>query len=131
MIKKSTIDMTTQKKASRKDDDKGNNKNTKIVYKVDISKMLAEKADISIASATTLLNNVVEIMSTVISQGKDISIFGFGIFKIKDRKAREAINPLNGDKIHIPASKAVTFKSSSVLKKNLQTLVHNKSTSKK
>jgi DNA-binding protein HU-beta len=48
-----------------------------------------------------------------------VKIAGFGIFQIKDRKAREGRNPATGEKIQIKASKKVAFRASKELKESV------------
>ncbi|MBT3368817.1 MAG: HU family DNA-binding protein, partial [Nitrospina sp.] len=53
-------------------------------------------------------------------KGDSVSLIGFGSFKVVDRAAREGRNPSTGEKIQIPASKAVKFTPSKVLKERVQ-----------
>ena len=43
-------------------------------------------------------------------QEATIELRGFGIFKVKKRKARQARNPHNGEKVSVPEKFVVTFK---------------------
>ena len=54
----------------------------------------------------TLFNEIKES----IKKAEAVSIAGFGIFKIKERKARTGRNPKTGETIQIPAKKSVGFK---------------------
>lgn len=58
---------------------------------------------------------LVETIEAYLKRGEDVHIHSFGTFKITDRKAREARNPRTGEKVHIPAQKAVHFKTSKAL----------------
>ena len=58
------------------------------------------------------------IMSTTVNKKEDgvVDIYGFGKFSLSERAARMGLNPATGEKIEIPASKAVKFKASKSLK---------------
>jgi DNA-binding protein HU-beta len=51
---------------------------------------------------------------------KAVQLVGFGTFRVKTRKARKGRNPKTGEVIKIPASKTVTFKPGSELKKTIK-----------
>lgn len=62
------------------------------------------------------LNTAFEIFKDELAKGEKVSVAGFGIFKITERKARDGRNPLTGEKIKIKASKSVNFKLSTAIK---------------
>ena len=66
---------------------------------------VAEKAEMSKAEAGRALDAVLD---------------GIGKFSVKERPAREGINPATKEKITIPAKNAVTFKAGSKLKDAVQ-----------
>ena len=53
-----------------------------------------------------------ELMAAIIAaaaKGEEVSLTGFGKFKIKDSPAREGRNPATGEAIQIAASRKLTF----------------------
>ncbi|MFA0500620.1 HU family DNA-binding protein, partial [Vibrio sp. 10N.222.46.A1] len=66
---------------------------------------IATSADISKEQAGTALNALVEGISTTLANGDDVSILGFGSFKVNSRAARTGRNPRTGEEIQISASK--------------------------
>lgn len=77
---------------------------------------VAAKARISKKDAETAINAVFAgIADGLVKEGK-VLISGFGIFEIKQTKARKGVNPATQEKIDIPASTRVTFRVSSTLK---------------
>jgi len=63
---------------------------------------------------------VIEGFSSALEKGDSISLVGFGSFKVVARAAREGRNPSTGEKMQIPASKAVKFTPSKSLKERVQ-----------
>lgn len=78
--------------------------------KTEFLKALAEKAELSGKQATNALNAFVSIVEEELKKGEKIQLVGFGTFELKDKPAREGINPATGAKVKIPASKNPTFK---------------------
>jgi len=68
----------------------------------------------------TLANKVVDaVFDTIVKtmkRGEEVSISGFGTFRVAKRAAREGRNPKTGEKIHIPASTKPKFRAAKALK---------------
>lgn len=77
---------------------------------------VASKCGITKVQAEKQVNEVFAIISAELEAGNDVSLFGFGNFKVKDRAARTGVNPATNQPMSIPATKAVTFKAAKVLK---------------
>ena len=57
-----------------------------------------------------------DVMKQAIASGEDVSIPGFGKYKVSTRKARKGRNPRTGEAIDIEAKQVVRFAPSSVLR---------------
>ncbi len=88
--------------------------------KEDLVTLVSERAGITKKAAGDALNTVLEGISSSLEKGDPISFIGFGSFKVVDRAAREGRNPSTGEKMHIPASKAVKFTTGKSLKERVQ-----------
>jgi DNA-binding protein HU-beta len=88
--------------------------------KQDLVKLVSEKTGISKEAAGKVQKAVIEAISSTLEKGDSVSLIGFGSFKVIDRAAREGRNPSTGEKMQIPASKAVKFTPSKVLKERIQ-----------
>jgi DNA-binding protein HU-beta len=71
------------------------------------------------AEAKTLVESVFGAITEAALAGDEISINGFGKFKIKDSAAREGRNPGTGETIQIAASKKLGFAPAKALKDKL------------
>lgn len=58
-------------------------------------------------------NSVIEALRN----GEGIEIRGFGTYKVKHKKERDARNPKTGEKVHVPAHYVPVFKFSKDFKK--------------
>ena len=81
---------------------------------------VAEKAEMSKAEAGRALDAVLDGIVAGLKESGDVTFVGFGKFSVKERPAREGINPATKEKITIPAKNAVTFKAGSKLKDAIQ-----------
>ncbi len=77
---------------------------------------IAEKADINKKEADAALKAIIDGITTTLADGDDVTLLGFGTFKISHRAAREGRNPKTGEVIQISASKSPTFKAGKELK---------------
>jgi integration host factor subunit beta len=80
------------------------------VTKKEIVKQIAE----SIGETQLKTKDIVQktfdaIVDTLIEQGR-IELRNFGVFEVKQRKARKARNPRTNEKVDVPAKCVVTFK---------------------
>jgi DNA-binding protein HU-beta len=84
--------------------------------KVQLVAKISEGADISQASAGRALNSLIEAVTTELATGGDVSLIGFGTYKVNDRAARKGRNPQTGAEIQIAAAKVPSFKAGKALK---------------
>ena len=71
------------------------------------------------ADAGRAVDATLSAISGSLSGGGDVSLVGFGTFKVRHRAARMGRNPQTGATIQIQASKSVGFKAGKALKESL------------
>lgn len=84
--------------------------------KTDLINAIAEKAEFSKKDSEKALNAVISSITDALVSGDKVQIVGFGTFEVRQRDAKEAINPRTKEKIQIPAKKAPAFKAGKALK---------------
>lgn len=84
--------------------------------KVELISAVASKVEMPKASVEKVYDEIFCLFAQELAKGEAVAVNGFGTFKVALRKARVGKNPQTGEKINIPASKAVSFKASSNLK---------------
>ncbi len=55
-----------------------------------------------------------------LTRGDKVQITGFGSFEVRERAARQGVNPSTGEKIDIAASKAPAFKAGKSLREGVK-----------
>ena len=84
--------------------------------KTELVEFIAAKAGLSKADALRAVDAFVEgVVEGLKKEGK-VTLVGFGTFDAKKRDARDGINPLTKEPLHIPAKTVASFKAGSKLK---------------
>ena len=84
--------------------------------KGDLTEALAKKTGCSKAEASNCLNTLIDEITASLAKGEEVTLTGFGTFKVSKRKARTGRNPQTGETLQIPAMKVPGFKSGKQLK---------------
>ena len=87
--------------------------------KNDLIEHIAEKADISKASATRALEAMIGGVMATLKKNGSVTIVGFGTFAVTRRAARTGRNPRTGAAIKIKAAKVPKFRPGKALKDHL------------
>ena len=80
---------------------------------------IADKSGIAKKDAEKALAAFIDTVATELKKGEKIQLVGFGTFEVRERAAREGINPQTGKKIQIAASKNPVFKAGKALKDSI------------
>lgn len=86
------------------------------MQKTEFIKEVATKAGVDEKTARLVVENALEVIEGAMQRGEKVTLTGFGTFEVRQRSAREGVNPQTRDKIQIPASKTPSFSASSTLK---------------
>jgi DNA-binding protein HU-beta len=89
--------------------------------KAELISAVAEKADLTKKDSETAVNAVIEAITGALVKGDKVSLVGFGTFEVKNRSARNGINPRTKEPMPIPASKLPAFKAGKALKEAVAT----------
>ncbi len=82
----------------------------------DIIDAVAADSNLTKAQAKTIVDGVFKAVADAAAKGEEVSIPGFGKFKVANKPARTGRNPATGGTIEIAASKKVSFAPAKQLK---------------
>lgn len=85
----------------------------------DLADKVAAAHDLTKTEAKKLVDAVFASIADAAAQGEEISLPGFGKFKVKESAAREGRNPSTGETIKIAASKKLGFTPAKAIKDKL------------
>lgn len=66
--------------------------------------------------AGEIVDMIFDKITETLKGGQEAAIAGFGTFRVRERKARQARNPKTGAMVAVPAKKAAKFRASKALK---------------
>ncbi len=89
------------------------------MHKLELIRRLARRSGFSQAETARFLNAFLDTVVEALESGERVVLTGFGAFEVREREAREGINPRTGAPLKIPPRKTVAFKPSRGLKARL------------
>ncbi len=88
--------------------------------KQDFIKAVAKAAGLSQDATSKVLSSMISTITAELISGGDVSITGFGAFKVTSVAARNGVNPKTKAKIKIPAMKRPVFRAGKTLKEAIR-----------
>lgn len=85
----------------------------------DLADSVAAAHGVTKADARKIVDGVFAAIAEAAAKGDEVSLNGFGKFKVKDTPAREGRNPATGATIQIAASKKLAFTPAKAVKDKL------------
>ncbi|MEI9402036.1 HU family DNA-binding protein [Mesorhizobium argentiipisi] len=85
----------------------------------DLAERLADAHGLSRTHAKAVVDDVLKGIAEAAAKGEEISLNGFGKFKVQNKPARNGRNPSTGATIKIAASKKLVFQPAKALKDTL------------
>ncbi len=85
----------------------------------DLADLIAGANGLTKADAKKIVDGVFAAISDAAAKGDEISLPGFGKFKVKDSPAREGRNPSTGAPMQIAASRKLGFSAAKAVKDKL------------
>src|SRR6516225_10763849 len=94
------------------------------VTKKEIVKQIADRIGETQLKTKDIVQQTFDaIIDTLIEQGR-IELRNFGVFEVKQRKARKARNPRTGDPVEVPPKCVVTFKPGKEMEERVREMTH-------
>ena len=80
---------------------------------------IAEANGVTKTQAQAIVDSMLKSITSAAANGEEISLPGFGKFKVRETPEREGRNPASGDKIKIAASRKLTYLPAKAMKELL------------
>ena len=78
--------------------------------KSEFTRVYADRLGVKIKDAEVVLETFINTLSECLKNGEYVHISGFATFELKNKNARDGINPLTKEKVNIPACKSPNVK---------------------
>ena len=82
----------------------------------DLAEKIAAEHKLTKSGAKSVAESVLTAITEAAASGEEVSLNGFGKFKVQDRPAREGRNPQSGETMKIAASRKLTFAAAKAVK---------------
>lgn len=92
------------------------------VTKKELADKVAALVDTHKNVTREIVSRLLDVMADELSQGNRIELRGLGVFQTANKPERVRHNPQTLEKVTLPASRVVRFKTSSKLQKKLNNL---------
>jgi DNA-binding protein HU-beta len=83
---------------------------------------IAHRAGVTKKDADKVLSVAIESIMDAVSEGKKVTLVGFGSFEARSRKERQGRNPKTNDKMIIPATTVPAFSAGKLFKEKVADL---------
>jgi integration host factor subunit beta len=80
------------------------------VTKKEIVKQIADKLGLTQLKTKEIVQQTFDAIVETLLEERRIELRNFGVFEVKQRKARKARNPRTGQRVDVPPKNVVTFK---------------------
>ena len=92
--------------------------------KSEIINIVAEGTGLTKVETAAVVDGFLATISYSLATGDNVTLRGFGSFKIVERSGRNGINPKTGKEMNVPPHKAPVFKSSKELRRSVEDGLH-------
>jgi len=89
------------------------------VTKNDMVIEIAKKTGIEQQKVKQIVQLTLDSIIDILSTDERIELRNFGVFEVRERKARKARNPRTGSEVMVPKKKVVTFKAGKIMEERI------------
>ena len=87
--------------------------------KADLIDVICEENGFSKRESAKIVEMMLDIIKEILENGENVKLSGFGSFNIQHKRARRGRNPQTGAQMTISARRVLSFRSSNVLRNEL------------
>jgi nucleoid DNA-binding protein len=91
-----------------------------LMTKKDIVLKITDSTGIKQVDVKKIVQKTFDVIVDSLMQGEKVELRNFGVFKIKERRARLGRNPRTGQSVPVPPRKVVIFKSGLEMKQKVK-----------
>jgi DNA-binding protein HU-beta len=84
--------------------------------KNELARELAEELELPRRQVVEIIETILSRITDVLKSGDKVQLAPFGLFRIRDRAARMARNPMTGEPVKVPAKRVMKFVPGKALK---------------
>ena len=88
--------------------------------RADLSEAVHEEVGLTRQDCADLVERTLEMIAEALQRGEIVKLSGFGVFQVRDKRARMGRNPKTGEPAAIDPRRVITFRASHVMKTKVE-----------
>ena len=88
----------------------------KTVTRADLSEALHEEVGLPRQECAGLVERVLDLIVDRLEKGETVKLSGFGVFQVREKRARMGRNPKTGEPAAIHPRRVISFRASQIMK---------------
>src|SRR5579875_1436043 len=84
--------------------------------RADLAEAVHQELGLSRQDCATLVERTLDLVAEALERGEEVKLSGFGVFQVRDKRARVGRNPKTGEPAPIDPRRVISFRASQVMK---------------
>lgn len=90
------------------------------VTRADLAEAVHKEVGLSRQDCAELVERTLELVVEALERGEEVKLSGFGVFQVRDKRARVGRNPKTGEPAAIDPRRVISFRASQLMKARVQ-----------
>ena len=90
------------------------------VTRADLAEAVHREVGLSRQDCAELVERTLECVVEALQQGEEVKLSGFGVFQVREKRARVGRNPKTGEPAAIDPRRVISFRASQLMKAKVQ-----------
>ena len=86
------------------------------VTRADLCEAVHEEVGLTRQDCSELVERTLELMAQALEKGEQVKLSGFGVFQVREKRARMGRNPKTGQPAAIHPRRVISFRASQIMK---------------
>lgn len=86
------------------------------VTRADLADAVFQEVGLGRQECAGLVDRTLDLVAEALEQGEEVKLSGFGVFQVRDKRARMGRNPRTGEPAAIVPRRVISFRASQLLK---------------
>ena len=86
------------------------------VTRADLCEAVHEEVGLTRQDCSELVERTLELMAQALEKGEQVKLSGFGVFQVREKRARMGRNPKTGETAAINPRRVISFRASQIMK---------------
>ena len=88
--------------------------------RADLAEAVHQEVGLTRQDCADLVERTLEMIAEALHRGEVVKLSGFGVFQVRDKRARMGRNPKTGEPATIDPRRVITFRASQVMKARVE-----------